>query len=631
MSWVARATIHELRARRDVALAAAGVGAAAALLASATPALEPAAARAPLLERGGAGLHTLAAVLLLVLGVRAAAGLSSPPRGDPLAALPVRPGAARAARLLACALALLAAPLARHAAGLGHALLVGPIPDSTAWAARAALDLAQVAVALAAGATARLLGPLAWPALGVGALGLALGARLSPLDPLLDPLRLGMTPPTPALGLLAGGAWLLAAGIVLAAALALGPRFEAGPARRLVDLAFAREGFGHVNARLVALLGPLLVAAPALCAAAPRAPFVAGRPALDEGPLDMVSARTRRYRFTYPASLAAPARALVQRADAVHDAVVALLGLPLPDPAAAPLELALEPTGELAGDDPCAVVTLDAAAAASLAHVTCHALLARAGALDRERTWVLEEGLAQHAGWRATGDDPFATRFVAAVLHARRPFGEDEHLQLTALERTRGREAAAYLGEAFVEAARRLGGDAAVRDLVAGLLDRAAQVQPAALGAEGARARWTAILARAGLDPAAMREAVLAVIEDEAPRDPRAQLDLPRLFVVEDLQESRDLKVFAIPDAPLPPDWDVVCRVLLDPTTADARPQVAARLGLDRSGCFAFSRRHELLRLGPRPRVQVGVRPLRQDGPFRGTIWEEWVQLPMTP
>src|SRR5690606_14284961 len=119
---------------------------------------------------------------------------------------------------------------------------------------------------------------------------------------------------------------------------------------------------GRVNARLVALLGPLLVVAPPLCAAAPRAPaaHAAEEVATGDAPGDLVSARTRRYRFVYPAALAAPARALVQRADAVHDAALSLLGLPAPDPQAPPIDLTLEAPGELGAADPCGVVALDA-------------------------------------------------------------------------------------------------------------------------------------------------------------------------------------------------------------------------------------------------------------------------------
>jgi hypothetical protein len=347
--------------------------------------------------------------------------------------------------------------------------------------------------------------------------------------------------------------------------------------------------------------------------------------------------RTRRYRFTYPAAFTAPARALALRADAVHDAVAHLLGAPVVD-AAPPIELALEPPGALAPDaDPCGVVSLDDAAAPALAHATCHALLERVcGELDRESTWVLEEGLAQHAAWRATDGDPFWSRFTAAVLHSRRPFHEDEHLLLSSLERARGREAAAVLGEAMIEALR-LGDEGVVPRLVTALTRLDAAARTPARDLEASRARWDGLLAAAGSDAARLREGVLVVVEDFAPADPRSQLDLPRLLLVEEVQDSPDLKLIAVPDRPLLPDWDVVCRLVVDPNTPARKVELmvsAVRLGPDGTGCWAFSRHDEAVNylpgMGPRPRVQLGLRPLRA-GPLACTIWEDWVQLPFTP
>ncbi|MCO5171462.1 MAG: hypothetical protein M9894_34610 [Planctomycetes bacterium] len=619
MSWFVRAATQEVRARAPVALGAAALGLGAGLLSWGAPALDPSQGALPLLERWRAAPAALALVLLLGLALRAARGLvggevgeGSDQDDDPLAALPVRPAAALAVRLAACAVVLALAPLARHLVGLAHGLVAGPALEPGRWPPLALLDLAQVAAALGAAALARPLGVVAWPALGAGALALTLAGRDGLVAPALDPLRLAAArPDLPAL-LVAGG-WVAAAGLAVALAAAL--------ARTLQDAGLGRvlaaAGAYPANARLAALAGALLVVAAPLCAE-PVAP--ARDDALAD---DLVSARTRRYRFVYPAALAGPARALVAQADALHDAVALALGVP-PAEVDAPLELTLAPPGE-GGHEACRGVALDPHAAPALAHATAHALLARAlGPLDAEAAWTLEEGLCERAAWQATGGDPFAPRFVAAVLHVRRPFEAEEARSRRALERARGPEAAAPLGEALVEALRRLAGDDAPLRLL-GAVGRPSR--------EPARARWAAGLAALGLDAGALHHEALVVIEDTAPADPRADVDLPRLVAAPELVfDSLDLKLVAIPDVPLPPGWDVVCRVVLDPDDPGAQVLPAVRLGRDPSGCWAFSRRHGQLslRLGPPARVQLGLRP-SGPGPFRGTIWEDWAQLPTVP
>lgn len=617
MSWPSRAVAAEVRARGPVALGAAALGLAAgavAWLGGALPGLDPAQASLPLLARWHPAPGALAAVLLLALALRAADGLLAPGRGDPLEALPVRPGAARAARLAACVAVLALAPLLRHLVGLAHGLAVGPSLPAGRWLVVAALDAAQVVALLGASALARPLGVLAWPALGSGALALAHLGRDGRLAAHLDPLRLAeaSVDPPRAAAVLAG--WIAAAGLAVALGVALTRLLRGGVVARALDAG------GGINARLAALAGALLVVAAPLSAGARQAAVAEAE--------DLVSARTRRYRLVYPADLAAPARALVARADALHDAVARALGVTVTD-ADAPLELALAPPGEPDEPDDCRGVALDAHAEAALAHATAHALLARAaGALDPESTFVLEEGLCEHAAWRALGDDPFAPRFVAAVLHVRRPFDPDELHSRRALERARGPEAAGPLGEAVVEALRRLAGDDAPARLVAAL----ARPGPAPRSLAAARARWAGWLEELGLTPEAAHHEALVVIEDTAPADPRADLDLPRLAPASEMLDSPDLKLVAIPDAPVPPGWDVVCRVALVDDDAAGEARRAVRLGRDPSGCWGFSRRHGqlTLRLGPPPRVQLGLRP-RGPGAFRTTIWEDWVQLPTTP
>lgn len=631
--WMLRAAAAEARARGGVALGAATLGLVDAAAAWLSPTFDAAAAGLPLLQRVGPGQRALSALLLLLLALRAVDGLSPEARtGDPLAALPVARGRARAARLLACALVLAAAPLVRHACAATHALVVGPAPDAGAWGADALLDAGQLPLLLAAALVARTIvgASLAWPVLGAGALALALAARSAPPAPWLDVLRL--QPPAGAGAALAVAVgWSLAAGLAAAAALGAATSAALTRGRALFDAPFCPHSLGRGNARLAGSLGALLVFAIPLCASAARGP----RGGPDAAAAEEISIRTRRYRFIYPASFTGPARALVLRADAIHDAVAHLLGAPVAD-SDAPIELRLDAPGALApGADPCGVVSLDDTSAPALAHATCHALLRRVcGALDRETTWVLEEGLAQHAAWRATDGDPFWSRFTAAVLHSRRPFNEDEHLSTSSLERARGREAASVLGEAMIEALHGLGGDGVVPRLMTALARHGRSRAP---DLEASRARWDDLLAAAGTDAAHLREGLLVVVEDSAPADPRSQLDLPRLLLVEEVQDSTDLKLVAVPDRPLLPDWDVVCRLIVDPDTPAHTVEVAVaavRLGPDGTGCWAFSRHDEsvsyLPGMGPRPRVQLGLRPLRA-GPLACTIWEDWVQLPFTP
>lgn len=624
--WVLRASVAEARARGDVALGAAALGVADALAAWTGPAVAPALAHAPLLDRAGPGQRTLIAMLLGALALRACAPSVDARAVDPLAALPVTRSAAALARLLGCSLALLAAPLAHHALAALHALTAGPAAAGAGdWLAVLALEVTQLLVLLGAALGASVLLRRAAPlVLGLGAL--ALAAAGPHIAPLLDPLRLPMARP--------GGVELLVA-VLAWTALALGVAALAGRSRATSRLpawlsdALGDDRLARGNVRLAALVGAALVAATPLVATH-RA-----RPIVDEGTAVTVSARTRHYRFTYPAALAAPARALVARADAVHGDVLALLGGPVAERDAPPIELRLDAPGLLApGGDPCRDVTLEPGALGALAHATCHEVLRRRAGGDRlerlrDSLGVLVEGLCRTAEHRAEGGDPFWSRFTVAVLHSRRPFQPGEHLSLDALERTRGREAAAALGEAWVEALRRTAGDPALATVV----DALVRAAPAARDVEASRAVWTKVLAAAGADVARVEEEVLVVIEDTASRDPRSQIDLPRLAVIEEQQETADLKLVAIPDGRVPLDWDVVCRVASAPDgshDAAGAPVAAIRLGPDEGGCFQFTREGSLLQLGARPRVQLGLRPLFA-APGLGTIWEDWVQLTYSP
>lgn len=604
------AAAAELAARTRLLGLTAVVGAAGPLLHALAVRLAPARGLDPAAAAGAVDrLHAGVGLLLALRAISAATPVRPAAPGAFLAALPVPPRAAHTGRLAASA----AVPLVVALATAVGALLAGG-----AGGALGALGPALLRAA-AAFALAALLAPA-----GRLAPALALGAAL-----LLDRGPAWLSP-LAAAGALEGALPWAGAGAWLGVAAAAAARRSRAPldppwADLVPSIVGAEEGPGpadasdpvaRLNGRGAAALAALLLL---LAAAPPPAPRPAERGAT----------RTRRYVATWPAVHADQARALLERADALHDGTCALLGL-APDDAAPPLELDLLPPGEPGPrSDPCREVVLDASAATGLVHVTAHRLVERAtgGALRggwRRASWTFEEGLAQAAASRLVAKDAFWTRFAAAVLHVRRCVVVDEVWDAGLVERTRGVDAPAALGEAWVEALARAGGPSAPGKALAALAEQARG--PAPVDGDGARRAWQAIAAAAGapLDDALVRW--LEVIEDSTLGDPRADVPLPRLRLMSEAQESFDLRLAGLVDQDVPPGWDGVCRVRIGD---EALP--TARLGPDRFGCPAFALRPGASILTGRPRVQLGLRPLdpaaRAASIRGGAVWEDWEEL----
>lgn len=592
----------ELRERGGLLLSALAAGASLGLLGLL---LRRAAPGGLLLLDRGAALATLAVALV-------AASSAVPASGAPggfLAAVPLPPGLAHGARALVATLAVLLVPLG---AALTDGLAGAPAGPLLASAARAC---GLLALALLLRPTGQLAAPIALLA------ALAAGALPAGLDPLrlpLSGLSLGLSPGD---GLaLAGGC--VAALVLVALVLARRPL---DPAPGLAaDLTGEVSPWSRLNARTARLLawflGALVLLAPDAAGGA------LGRARASQG---TAAATTRRYRLTYPAALEPQARSLALRADALHEVVARELGLEIGVAPEAPLELALAgaapPARLVRGEE----VVLDEGAAASLVHVTTRRLFPRAsgaGPAWEPCVAVLREGLAQSCAVRALGNDPFWTRFAAGVMHARRPVDPREVVDADALLRERGPDALPVLGEAWVEALRRLLGDDGPRRVLRALSERAGRG-----GSPGdGWTAWDELLRPLGTDAARVGEAFVEVIELTLLGDPRCAIALPRLRLMNEAQETVEMvRLVAIPDIDLPPGWDVECRVILgsDP------PVVATRLGPDAKGCFAFAVRVSpaMIATGLQLRAQLGLRPLapaaRAGTLGGGAIWEEWGEL----
>lgn len=594
---------------------------------SAAPPLEQLAGS--LLLAGGPREHALQALLLLGLAwltARQAFAGGAPQAPDELLrGLPLAPGLVFRARALSCLLVLGLALLLRQLLALGCALLLASELQGTA---TLGAGLGEAGVLLAGlGLGLRL---VRWGGLGWSALLLLV----------LSGEELARTQASPALSLLAlpgASAGELGAGLLLWA-LPAGLAAAWARVRFLGAEAPAHPGRGaRLTLRLTGALALLSTASLALAdrrspADEPRVRFPRGR----------VTTRTARYLFTGLSPLPRPARQLIEGADAVHDRVAGLLGISLgpgerlratlleegadappqaprlplrpgapgdgpppphqPEPGAIPLELGRPGGPRLILAAATAEVLLDRRAGG------------RRDPVGRPPGWgVLRAGLVRHAAWRAAEVDPFWSRFHAAVLHARRPLLLDELLEPGRLLATRGRDAAPALGELLVAALARSKGEGTIPLLAAALCDHRALEGPRGV------AEWRPVLQQLGTTPEELFQAVLELVEDTIPADPRAALSLPRLHALEDPQDQPGLRLVAVPDEDLPLGWEVLCRVAEE---SGQPPRRAVGLGRDAKGCWAFNV-PDVPWGAELPRVQLGLRP-PGDAPFREPIWEEW-------
>ncbi|MEZ6186788.1 MAG: hypothetical protein R3F62_17485 [Planctomycetota bacterium] len=304
-----------------------------------------------------------------------------------------------------------------------------------------------------------------------------------------------------------------------------------------------------------------------------------------------------------PAGALTEVRALLPELQQVPARVAALLGESAPPPR----DYVLVPPSAPAGPGR---LRLDAgpSPARQLAEQTARELLERRlgelGPLDPRLP--LREGLVRYATWRATDGDPLPSRVYVAVAHARHPFALGELFDLPTLDQQRGVQVVGTLGEVWVAA----------------LVEHAGEeVLPRLLEAARAGVQWPHVLSRLRIDVDALELTVLRTIEAAADA-PRAQVDLPRLFALDDQADHPELQLVAIPDRDVPPGWEVLCRARFP----GQQLVEAVSLGEAGSGAYRFHVPGVAM-WGPRPWVQLGLRA-RRSQTYPETIWEEWAAPP---
>jgi len=470
-----------------------------------------------------------------------------------------------------------------------------PLGARGVFLARAAA-LALAAAGLALGALVAGQPPLA--TLVLAWLGWGAGLWLAPWRALAAPLLLGgallaaeVTPRVPATT-----GWGIAAGVGGALALWAWARASLrdpsqGVLQGLVHPA-TRRAFSRHAWSLCALLAVALVVRQAEPAAA-GTPFVGAR----------VTVLDEAVNLSAPAAQLGEARDLLAGLQGIPAAVAKLLGLEAPPARAYALVPAATPPG------PGRLrLGVGVSPARQLAEHTARELLgARLGELDRlDSRQALREGLVRYVTWRVTDGDPLPARTHVAVAHARRPFGLDELFDLGTLDATRGVQVAGTLGEVWI----------------ATLVDEYGdEVIPKLLSAARPGVHWPQALDAMGVDLEELELNVLRTIESVAD-DPRAHVDLPRLFALDDQADHPELQLVAVPDRAIPRGWQVVCRARFSGEPAvDALP-----LGPSGSGTHRFHVPGAPM-WGPRPAVQLGLRALRS-GDYPETIWEEWASPP---
>jgi len=599
----------ELRARRAFALPAVFLGVVGASWALRGPGR--AVAGDPPLAAGGPAVGLAAGALLLALAlvtVQAAFGGARRRGTDAyLLGLPVGPGHVFGARLAACLAVLAPAPLLRAGLAAGHLAYTG----HGSWAGlglATAAELAQLVAFAGLAVTVARLGRLAWVALGV----VALAAALAPATALLD-VQAPLAGPRPAVAAAPVLGWL---GVGALGAAATGRAFGA-----------AARAPGPVTGRASRLAtAALVLLAVGLPLVVTRA---AGRGA-PEFPPSAVTLRTGVFRLAADARLTGPARALAGRADAIHGRTAELLGAESDADDDERIDLEVVDSSWAAGDlepgwipvDPTRPEGVELAALRLAEDSARRHLAGRTGwspAAAPGGSRVLAAGLVRFAAWRASGADPFWSRFHLATVHARRPLEPRELFDADRLERTRGAEVAAPLGEALVATCVALADEGVAPRLAAALAD----------GPPRGEAAGRALLADLGLDPDAVWQGVLAVAEDDSWGDPRARVALPRLDPLEETQDWTDpfgvrrRRILAVPDMDVPPGWEVVCRVRFLGPGAPAGAVAGVSAGLERTGgCWQFWVPGAGLDLVLR--VQLGLRPLEPRPLLDEPIWEEW-------
>lgn len=542
-----------------------------------------------------ADLSALALAALALLAVRQVFPAEGR-RGDAaLLALPLTRGQVFAARVSACGVVLLAALLTRHTLAVAQQGLGGVwAPGLTGVALGVfALQAVQSVVFLGLALACATWGRGAWVVAGTG---LLLTRALH-----VDPLRLTMS---------SAPGWLAAAAVGAVWARCFLPRDQSPLLEILRRLRSGSLGTSLARGAslLTALVGAGLVVSIGFGEESSGVRY----------PERWVHASTRQYRFRYPARQAAQAHRLIGRADEVHAAVARELGFSGRGPHAVELHDGVPAV------DARAVVDLRGPTAFQLAHATCRLLV---GARLQRRTArtvaTFQDGLSRYVAARATGSDPFWSRFTAAVLHSRRTATLKEVFDRAELLAWRGPEAGPPLAEALLEAVRRERGVGAIGRLIEGLAELPGSPSPGAL--------WTEALARAGLAREPLRLRWMEVLEDEPREDPRAEVALPRLRAVVDVQERPPgWRILVIPDIPIPRGWTVVCRVRRKPPAMHERRSERLRanaVGPDDRGVRAFFLRDRRVfrrsRLSRSPWVQLGLRPLGIPLLAEG-IWEDW-------
>ncbi len=562
-------------------------------------------------DPAGADLLGIATACLLLLAAEGATRAEGADRSVQ-ALLPVSGRRLWAARALALLGVALAAPLARHG---GHAAAQAWV----SWAPGLGRDVVlpllggEALSAMGWGAVGLALAPLgrgSWIVAG----GLLLASRAAsvagpPVALEWDPW--GVVRPDPA-----GSAALLGAAALIGALLRARPRRApraSGAGRRRVGRRTWSPAF----------LGLLAVGLPL---AALAAPATGER---REGP--RATSWTERFVFEVDLVHIERARPLIERADRVHDAVAAALGVAPDLPNRPSVRLV---TGPPRAEERRTAIRLlrPEASAFALAVESARALLQQTAGGRRLSAWgpageVVGEGLCRHVALRASGLDPAWSRFQVALVHARRPIALREVFD-GRLAGARGQALVPALGEALVAAAVRLRGEAAIPRLLAALA--AAPAAPPR-GPVGSEVAWEAVLSAATLPRAPLRERLMEVIEESPPpQDPRARAPLPRLSLAVGAQEEPlGFRLYAIPDLDVPPGWRVVCRARRrpphDPAAADAPCWPAGR---DPSGARVFV--VPAHRFQAPPWVQLGLTPV-EPVPLLGTVWEEWSPPPGPP
>jgi hypothetical protein len=530
-----------------------------------------------------------------------------------LSTLPVRPWRIFAARALACAAVLSVVVVSRHVFFLSrHALLGDWAPG---FLFDVGLPLALVELFASAVALGLALAAAHWRRLGVILMGvvvlvLRLAVDKGGLPPECDVLGLAAPTLANAVVLLPSAAWVV--GWLSAAAfgawwgftLFRNPKDPLGSLDRALRRGVAVPRVANASLALLGLVLP----------AALFVPEIDAGPELVTYPSQSVSSLTKHYRFTYLARDSDRFRALVGSADELYELIVDEVGSP--EESGEPIEVALTPA--FSGVDPRWY-------GYTLARLTSERLV-KAQTAGRLWAWgsagrVLREGVCRNVASRVSGGDAFGSRFHVAILHSRQPLSLDDVFDSSELVNGRGAEAAAPLGDAFVDALREVHGAEAVVSVLRGVRELPARSAPDSV--DQSHELWRDLAKAAGLDTVKLGERLVEIIEDAVYGDARAQIALPRLDVaMETTREPAGRRILAVPDQDLPEGWTVVCRVRrAAPGEPEASPIRSQSFGADRNGCHVF-----FVRTNPfdtPPWIQLGLRAV-DALPTLGTIWESW-------